>query len=102
MNNVHLVHQRRTPPTKLTFDILLSTPTFHILDPEPRSQVGLVSRLFRQHRFVARQAAQPHDHFPCMATEVSWMQKGAPYLSKLANNCLCTEKEKHVGSTCER
>ena len=36
MNNVHLVHQRRTPPTKLTFDILLSTPTFHILDPGPR------------------------------------------------------------------
>ena len=42
MNNVHLVHQRHTPPTtKLTFDILLSTPTFHILDREPLVPGGL-------------------------------------------------------------
>ena len=41
------------------FDILLSTPTFHILDAEPPCQVGLVSsRLFRQHRFATRQAQQ--------------------------------------------
>ena len=39
MNNVHLVHRRTS--LELTFDILLSTPTFHILAAEPPVPGGL-------------------------------------------------------------